>query len=135
MGCGRPWFAKSRPRLKRVEADMKLIAAFAAIALLASASAHAASPEVEAAIKAVAKIEADPATFQSYCKLSKEMAAAEEEDSPKAEELGKQLEELMKTIGPDVAAAWELVDELDPESADGKALLAAYEALEEKCGS
>lgn len=113
---------------------MKLIIALAAIFVLATAPVRAASPEVEAAVKAVAKIETDPEKFRTYCKLSKELAATEE-DTPRAEELGKQLEELMQSIGADVAAAWELVDELDVDSDDGKALVAAYEALEEKCGS
>jgi hypothetical protein len=112
---------------------MQVITVLIAIIILAAAPARAASPQVEAAIKAVPKIETDPEKFRTYCRLSKEMAAVEEEDSAKTDELGKQLEELMKSIGPDVAAAWELLDELDPDTDDGKALIAAYEALEEKC--
>ena len=112
---------------------MRMIAALIAIIVLAAAPARAASPQVEAAIKAVPKLETDPEKFRTYCRLSKELAAAEEDDSAKTDELGKQLDELMKSIGPDVAAAWDLLDELDPDSDDGKALIAAYEALEEKC--
>jgi hypothetical protein len=49
------------------------------------------------------------------------------------DEVQGKLADFMQSMGPDVAAAWDLYDELEPDSEDGKALAASFEALDEKC--
>jgi hypothetical protein len=93
----------------------------------------AASPNVEAAIKSIAKIEMDATKFQSFCKLIKDLDDVPETDTAKADALEAQLDSLLKSIGLDVFQAWDLGSDLNPESDDGKAFEAAVEALEEKC--
>jgi hypothetical protein len=95
--------------------------------------AVAASANVEAAIKSLAKIEADPTKFQAFCKFMKDMDDVPEGDTAKAEALETQLDALLKSMGADVAQAWDLGDDLDPQSEDGKAYDLAMEAIEEKC--
>lgn len=93
----------------------------------------AASPRVEAATKAFAKIESDPAKFQAFCALIKELRAAHD-DAVKSEALDKQMDQLLRSIGPDVFLAWDLAGEIDPQTEDGAALEAAVDAIEGKCG-
>jgi hypothetical protein len=93
----------------------------------------AASQNVEAAIKSLAKIEADAAKFKSFCQLIKDMDDVPDQDTAKAEALETQLENLLKSIGFDVLQAWDMGSELDPATEDGKAFEAAVEALEDKC--
>ncbi|HWB44601.1 MAG TPA: hypothetical protein VG900_04110 [Hyphomicrobiaceae bacterium] len=111
---------------------MNRLLALVVVPFLAVGPVHAASPKVEAAIQAVSKIPADTAKFQGYCALLTELDAAGEE-GPKVDEVQNKLSDFMQSMGPDVAAAWALYDELEPESEDGKALAAAFEALDEKC--
>ena len=100
---------------------------------IAPAPAVAASPEVEAAIKTLGKIPTDTAKFATYCKVLGEMASVSDDDAAKYEPLESQLEAAIKAYGTDVAAAWDTVSELDPETADGKAVSAAFDSMEGKC--
>jgi hypothetical protein len=100
---------------------------------LAAAPALAASQNVEAAIKSLAKIEADATKFKAFCKLIKDLDDVPDQDTAKAEALEGQLENLLKSIGFDVLQAWDLGADLDPASEDGKAFEAAIDALEDRC--
>lgn len=93
----------------------------------------AASPNVEAAVKSLSKIESDPAKFQSYCKLIQDMDDLPDQEVDKADALESQLEDLLESIGADVVQAWELASTVDPQSDDGKAFEAAFDNLESKC--
>jgi hypothetical protein len=101
--------------------------------LLAPGPAHAVSSKVQAAIKSLEKIEADGPKFQSFCKLLRDIDDVPEQDEAKAEALEGQLDDLLKSIGLDVLHAWDLGNDLDPQSEDGKAFETAVETLEEKC--
>jgi hypothetical protein len=101
--------------------------------LLTPGPAHAVSPKVQAAIKSLEKIEADGPKFQSFCKLLRDIDDVPEQDEAKAEALEAQLDDLLKSIGLDVLHAWDLGNDLDPQSEDGKAFETAVEALEDKC--
>ena len=101
--------------------------------MLATSPVIAASANVEAAIKSLAKVETDAAKFQSYCKLIDDMGNVPETDAAKMEALEGQLEDLFESIGADVQKAWELASETDPASDDGKAFEGAFAALEDKC--
>jgi hypothetical protein len=93
----------------------------------------AASPEIQAAVTALGKIPADTAKFTTYCNLLGEMASMPDDDSAKYEALEKRLDEIIDSYGPEVAGAWDTLSEVDPDSEDGKAAAAAFEAMEAKC--
>jgi hypothetical protein len=101
--------------------------------MLATGPVVAASANVEAAIKSLAKVETDAAKFQAYCKLIDDMSNVPETDAAKLEDLEGLLEDLFESMGADVLQAWELASETDPASDDGKAFEAAFAALEDKC--
>lgn len=113
---------------------MKYVLALAGGICVLAQPAQAASPQVETAIQALSKMEADPVKFRAFCTIVKELAAVEEQNLAKAEALDKQLDELLRTMGQDVFNAWDLGADLDPRSEDGMAFDAAVEALEDKCG-
>jgi len=103
-----------------------------AIAIVAG-PATAASPEIQAAIKTLEKIPADTAKFASYCDLLGQMSSMPDDDVAKYEALESQLDAVIDSYGADVAGAWDTVSEVDPETDDGKAVTAAFEAMEGKC--
>jgi hypothetical protein len=93
----------------------------------------AASPEITAAIASLEKIPADTAKFATYCNLLGEMSTLPDDDSAKYEALEKKLDEVIDSYGQDVSNAWDTLSEVDPDSDDGKAVTAAFEAVEAKC--
>lgn len=111
---------------------MRRFALLVAGILWLCAPAQAASVQVQSAIATLAKLEADAANLQALCKINAELEAAGE-DSAKSEALDRQLQAFVQSLGPEYVAAWDLVDELNPDSEDGKALNAAFERLEDKC--
>jgi len=110
----------------------RYVVALAAILSLSASAAFAASPEVEAAAKALSQIEADATKLQSYCKIIDEMGQAGE-DEAKFDELGEQVGDLLRSFGPEVEKALELSETTDPETPDGQALEAAFDKLDGKC--
>ena len=111
---------------------MRRFAPFVAGALLLCTPAHAASVQVQSAIASLAKLETDAAKLEAFCKINAELEAAGE-DPAKSEALDRQMEAFVRTLGPEYVAAWDLVEELKPDSEDGKALNAAFDSLEDKC--
>ena len=101
-------------------------------AVAASASAHAdpASPPIDAAIKTLNAIAADPAKTQTFCALNKIMMAVGDKQDAAAE---KQMEELFDKLGDDFETAWTAGEALNENTPDGKEYNAALEALEDKC--
>ena len=93
-------------------------------------AAMAASPKIEAALKSFRAIAADPAKLKTYCAMDSAMEAAAEKKDKSAQ--GK-VDTLMKQLGPDFKAAYEAGEDLDDNSADGKAYVAGLEALSSKC--
>jgi hypothetical protein len=93
----------------------------------------AASPQIQAAVTALEKIPADTAKFTTYCNLLGEMASLPDDDSAKYEALEAQLDKIIESYGQEVADAWDTLSEVDPDSEDGKAAAAAFEAMEAKC--
>jgi hypothetical protein len=117
-----------------------LSTAFAAIviATIGSFSAHparAVSPEVEAAAKTISEIVADPTKLQAYCRVAKELeATAGTSDQAKYDAAVQQLEDLLRSFGPEYERVVELAErDLEPE--DEQALEDAYENVEERCGN
>jgi hypothetical protein len=95
--------------------------------------ATAATPPVEAAIRTLEKIPADTAKFETYCNLLGQMENMPDDDAAKYEALESQLDAVIDSYGTDVSEAWDTVSEIDPETEDGKAVAAAFDAMEGKC--
>lgn len=114
-------------------ASWSTLLAVLSVVVIAPCAATAASPPVEAAIKTLDKIPADTAKFEAYCNLLGDMESVPDTDAAKYEALESQLDAVIDSYGADVAEAWDTLSEVDPETDDGKAVAAAFEALEGKC--
>jgi hypothetical protein len=103
------------------------------IVALGPGPATAASPAVEAAIRTLGKIPADPMKFETFCNLLGQMRIMLDIDAAKYEALERQLDAVIDSYGTELAAAWDTVSGADTESEDGEAVAAAFDALEGKC--
>ncbi len=104
---------------------------FAAVAVcLAAGPAFAASPKVESAIKAFKAVSADPAKLKTFCDMSKVMDAMGEKQDAAAE---AKIQGFMKQLGADFETAWNSGNDLNENSADGKAFNAGLDDLAGKC--
>jgi hypothetical protein len=87
--------------------------------------------------KVVQLIRADAAKLATYCKLAAlddQMAKADQaRDTKKLEELGKQAEDLQKGLGPEYLRLTAGLDQVDPQSAEGRDLLSEFENLDKTC--
>lgn len=111
---------------------MKRILLAAIVACLGAYGAHAADPKVDSAIKTIQGIATDPGKLKTFCEMAKAMDAMGDKDDPQAE---ARIMALMKQLGPDFEAAWNISDELDEKSADGEAYNTAMDGLSAKCSS
>jgi hypothetical protein len=87
--------------------------------------------------KVVQIINADKTKIATYCNLARiedQMTkATEAKDTSKLQELSKQAEDMGQTLGPEYVALTSSLDEIDPESKDGKDLLSGFEVLDKLC--
>ena len=87
--------------------------------------------------KVVTLISGDKAKTQTYCdigKLNEQIEEAnEKKDIKKTEELSQQIDALGKKLGPEYAALMDGLQELDPESEDGKKIGLMFEPLDKLC--
>jgi hypothetical protein len=110
--------------------QMKRFVIASVAACLAAGPAFAAAPKIEAAVKTFKAVAADPAKLKTFCAMSKAMDSMGDKANPAVE---KQIDGYMKQLGPDFETAWTAGDDLDENSADGKALNAALDDLSGKC--
>jgi hypothetical protein len=108
---------------------------FSALALaLLAMPALAASPEVEAAIKTIRAVATDPDQLKTFCALLQMEKVGEGEgdkkDDPKIEAA---IDEYFKRLGTEFQSAWEVVESIDENSPDGKAIDAVLDELDDKC--
>jgi|SoimicmetaTmtLAB_FD_contig_31_19265724_length_524_multi_1_in_0_out_0_1 hypothetical protein len=104
---------------------------FAAVAVcLAAAPVLAASPKIDAAVKTLKAVSADPAKLKIFCDMSKVMDAAGEKADAAAD---AKIAGYMKQLGPDFETAWNAAEGLNETSADGKAYNGALDDLAGKC--
>jgi hypothetical protein len=108
---------------------MRVLIASLALCLIAG-PALGASPKIEAAIKVYKAVGANPGKLRTYCEMSKLIERLGDKDDAAAE---AQIDRLMGQLGADFEAAWEAGDGVDENSADGKALYAALDELDDKC--
>ena len=87
--------------------------------------------------KVVQLISGDKAKTQIYCdigKLNEQMAEIDEtKDAKKAAALAAQIEALGKKLGPEFTALGERLQDMDPESEDGKQISLILEPLDKLC--
>jgi hypothetical protein len=87
--------------------------------------------------KVVTLISGDKAKTQTYCdigKLNEQIEEADEKkDIKKTEELSQQIDALGKKLGPEYAALMDRLQQVDPESEDGKRIGLMFEPLDKLC--
>jgi len=130
-------------RYKFVETSMnpKLIVAvfvIAAVPVYAQAQKPSTAKVTTADVqKVVTLISGDKAKTQTYCdigKLNEQIEEAnEKKDIKKTEELSQQIDALGKKLGPEYAALMDGLQEVDPESEDGKKIGLLFEPLDRLC--
>ncbi|MFY9786236.1 MAG: hypothetical protein WA445_18365 [Pseudolabrys sp.] len=119
----------------------KLIAAvfvIAAVPVYAQAQKPSTAKVTAADVqKVVTLISGDKAKTQSYCDIGKLNEQIEEandkKDIKKTEELSQQIDALGKKLGPEYAALMDGLQEVDPESEDGKKIGLMFEPLDKLC--
>lgn len=114
------------------------VSVLAAIPAFAQAQQSTAPKPTKADVqKVVQMIGGDKAKTTLYCdiaKLEEQMAEADEKkDEKKAEALGKQLETMGQKIGPEYVNLMAGLEQVDPDSKEGKELSTALEALDKLC--
>jgi hypothetical protein len=125
--------------------NLKLVMAvslFAATPMIAHAqkdgpAANAPKPTLADAQKLVQTISSDKAKLKAYCdmgKLQEQMEQADQKKDNKAlEALGAKADSLAQQIGPDYAKVMDGLDEVDPNSAEGKRFTAVFDPLVKQC--
>jgi hypothetical protein len=125
--------------------NIKLIIAVAAIAVMPvlahaqkGAPPPAAKPPTKAEVQRVVnQIKGDKAKLDTYCQIAKlgdqAQAAAQKKDQKKMEDLNKQADALGQKLGPDYVRLMASMEEVDPDSKDGKELVAIFDSLDASC--
>ena len=121
--------------------NLKLIIAIlliVALPLCAQAQKPSAAKVTKADVQKVVKIiSGDKAKTQTYCdigKLNEQIEEADEKkDIKKTEELSQQIDALVKKLGPEYAALMDRLQQVDPESEDGKKIGLMFEPLDKLC--
>ena len=130
--------------------NLKLVIAIAAIAAMpvvaqaqkgpppAPKGAPATKGPSKADVQKVAdQIKGDKAKLDAYCQISKlgdqMQAASEKKDKKKMDDLNKQADTLSQKIGPDYVRVSTAMENVDPESAQGKELIAVFDSLDASC--
>ena len=108
---------------------MRALAMPLALSLM-MAPALAGSSQVEAAIKEFQAVESDANRMKTFCELMQLDEQNEKRTNPSLE---AKMDKLLNELGPDFEAAWELVEDTDPASEDGKALSAALDRVADRC--
>ena len=116
----------------------------AAVLAAAPAFAQGQAPQQKAAKPTQAQVQqvvqsviADKNKLQAYCalgKLQQQISQLDEKkDQKKAEELANQADALAQKLGPEFESMMDGLDEVDPNSAEGKAYMAILENLDKQC--
>jgi len=113
-----------------------------AVPLAALAQQPAAAPKVPKPTKAAAQkvvqiVGADKAKVKSYCDiaaLGEQLdAATQKKDEKKMDELSQKVDDLAQKVGPEYVALMNGLDDVDPDSKDGKEIGAVLEGLDKLC--
>jgi hypothetical protein len=87
--------------------------------------------------KVVKMISSDKAKTQTYCdiaKLGDQIGEADQKkDTKKVDELSKQMDDMSTKLGPDYLALMDGLQDVDPNSKDGKDIGAILDGLDKLC--
>jgi hypothetical protein len=90
----------------------------------------ATSSQVEASIRAFERVLTDANRLKMFCEL---MQFDEQNEGRAHPSLEAKMDKLLNELGADFEAAWELVEDTDPASEDGKVLSAALDRVADRC--
>jgi hypothetical protein len=94
-------------------------------------------PTIAETQKIVQMISGDKAKVQAYCdigKLQDQMEqAGKKKDNKTIEALGAKIDGLAQQIGPDYVKLMDGLDQVDPNSAEGKQFTAVFDPLDKQC--
>ena len=107
----------------------RVLVAFVAFCLCTSC-ASADDPKIESALKEFKAVGADPARLKIFCEMSKVLDAVDEREDAAAEAA---IEGYLKALGPEFQKAWDVGEDIDETSPDGKALTDAIDELAGEC--
>ena len=100
-------------------------------------AAKAPRPTMADVQKLVQTISSDKAKVQAYCDMGKVLAqmdqAEQKKDTKAAKALGAKADSLAQQLGPDYTRVMNGLEDLDPNSAEGKRLTAVFEPLFKQC--
>jgi hypothetical protein len=126
--------------------NLKLVMAISLIAAIPMAAyaqqkggppAKVPKPTVAEAQKIAQMISGDKAKLQAYCdigKLQDQMEqAGKKKDNKTIEALGAKVDSLAQQIGPDYVKVMDGLDQVDPNSAEGKQFTAVFDPLDKQC--
>ena len=99
-------------------------------ACVISTAVLAVDAKVQSAITVIAATASDPAKLKTYCEMSDVLDAAGDKEDNAAQ---SKADGYLTQLGPEFEAAWNVVDDLDEGSADGKAADDAIDQLDAKC--
>ena len=101
------------------------------------AAPKAPKPTKAAAEKVVQIVSADKAKVKSYCDIAalgeQFDAAAQKKDDKKLDELSQKADQLAQNVGPEYVALMSGLDDVDPDSPQGKEISRVLEGLDKLC--
>jgi L-alanine-DL-glutamate epimerase-like enolase superfamily enzyme len=86
---------------------------------------------IDEAVKTLEAVGADAAKLKQFCHLNKLFDNVREKEDAALE---KQIEDAFEALGADFAAAWDVGDNADENTPEGKKFFDALSALTGKCG-
>jgi hypothetical protein len=104
--------------------------------MCAEAQQRSAAKAKADAQRVVKMIIGDKAKSQIYCdvvKIGEQIGETDRKDKKKADELYQQVDELATKLGPEYIALMNELQDMDPDSEDGKEIGSTLEALEKLC--
>jgi hypothetical protein len=125
-----PTFAFMKPRL------IVAILVITGLPMCAEAQQPSAAKAKADAQRVVKMIIGDKAKSQIYCdvvKLGEQIEETDPKDKKKADELYQQVDELATKLGPEYIALMNELQDMDPDSEDGKEIGSTLEALDKLC--
>ena len=97
---------------------------------LCTSCAPAADATTESALREFKAVGADPARLKIFCEMSKALDAVDEREDAAAEAA---IEGCLKALRPEFQKAWDVGEDIDETSPDGKALTDAIDELAGEC--
>ncbi len=111
---------------------MKRAVLMTAALCMTAAAALAADTKIDTAIATFQSVAKDPGKMKLYCEMSAIMDKGG--DDPDAATEAK-IDDYVKQLGPEFQSAWDVGDDVDENSPDGKRLDAALDELADQCPS